>query len=92
MRLWYLFNMDGNGVVTQSWSGLSWLALPLAMVVVAVYIFIDVQTYLADPHRKEFNEAWFAQFESFMRSKYKDPELRWRADCFHMHFDGTRRG
>ena len=84
--------MDGKGMIPQNLAGLSWLALPLAMVVVAVYIFIDVQIYLADPHRKEYNEAWFAQFDQYVRSKYKDPELRWRADCFHMHFDNSHRG
>lgn len=84
--------MDGTGINAGYFAGMGWLALLFVLAVSAVCIFIDVQAYLADPRRKEYNEAWFAQFEAYMRAEYKrNPELAWRTDCFHSHFDSSYR-
>ena len=48
------------------------------LIAAAVAVFWRIQLYLADPHRQELNEAWFKQFEQFLRSRYRDRELRWR--------------
>ena len=68
----------------------AWLLLLAVPALSAVLVFWHIQAYLADPRRHELNEAWFAQFEEFMRRKYRDPELRGRVHALDGHFHNQR--
>lgn len=64
----------------------NWMALLLALVAVAVAVFIRIQAWLNDPRRTEFNERWYAEFESYLKSRYRDDSIRWRAQELSSHF------
>jgi len=68
------------------------LGLLVASMACAVVVFLRVQLYLADPLRRERNEQWFQQFEAYLRQRYRDPELQWRARAIDSLFHGPRSG
>jgi hypothetical protein len=56
------------------------------LVLSAVLTFIRIQLYMADPGRREFNEKWFAQFESYVNQRYAQGDLAWRATGLTAHW------
>jgi hypothetical protein len=61
--------------------------LLVALAGVAIGVFIAVQAWLNSPQRREFNQAWFAQFEDHMRQSYANKGLAWRTLDMASHFD-----
>ncbi|MEZ5339851.1 MAG: hypothetical protein R3F46_16510 [bacterium] len=52
----------------------------------AVAVFINVQLWMHDPRRREFNAEWYRQFESFRRSRYDSREMLESVEGFSEHF------
>lgn len=53
---------------------------------IAVLCFIYIQRYLQDPQRQKLNDEWFAQFEAYQRSRYREDGISWRAHDLRHHF------
>ncbi len=64
-----------------------WFALIILLAGVALGAFIAIQLWLESPRRREFNNAWFAQFEAHLRACYSQGELSWRTLDIKSHFD-----
>lgn len=62
------------------------IVLLLMIIAAAVALFWRIQVYFADPRRQELNEKWFARFEQFIRSRYRDRELHWRTYVLEAQF------
>ena len=60
----------------------------IAMAIVSVVAFVDIQRYMADPLRKEKKEEWFARFLEHNKDSFNDPELAWRYNVIEDSFDG----
>jgi hypothetical protein len=71
-------------------SGL-WFPVLCMLVVAATAVFITLQVWIEDPRRKEFNNAWYAQFEKHLRTCYSDGKLSWRSVDMGVHFDHSIR-
>lgn len=67
-----------------------YLGLIGALIICASVVFLRVQIYLADPLRQERNEQWFAQFEAYLRQRYRDRDLQWRTQVLEMQFRDRR--
>lgn len=65
----------------------SLFALIVVLAGVATGAFIAIQAWLENPQRREFNNAWFAQFEAHLRACYSSGELSWRTLDMKSHFD-----
>jgi len=66
----------------QNWDYIMWTVLG----VVAVLVFIQVWAYYEDPDRKEINDEWFEAFEEYVKERYREGGLGWRAGDLSMHF------
>jgi len=52
----------------------------------ALMVFINIQGYYNDPHRKEYEREWYEQFIAAQRQRYADKEIDWRAKDLGLHF------
>jgi hypothetical protein len=64
-----------------------WFPVLGALVFAATVVFISIQLWMENPRRKEFNAAWYAQFEQHLRACYSSGEISWRANDMKSHFD-----
>lgn len=62
------------------------LVLVACLVFGSVVMFAIIQSWLADPHREEYNREWFRRFDEQMRERYENPELRWRYLAMSNHW------
>jgi hypothetical protein len=52
----------------------------------ALLVFINIQTYYNDPHRKEYEKEWYEQFIAVQQKRYLDTDIDWRAKDLGLHF------
>jgi hypothetical protein len=64
-----------------------WLfAVIVLLVLLAVGLFIEIQLYMADPLRRQRNEEWFAQFQAYVASRYREDGMAWRVNVIERGF------
>jgi hypothetical protein len=47
---------------------------------------------MEDPLRKQRNEEWFAQFQSYVASRYREDSIAWRVGVIENSFAKQHRG
>jgi hypothetical protein len=68
-----------------------WLGLLILLAASATAVFVQIQSWLNDPNRHAFNEAWFQRFEEHLRARYREErELNWRVRALSGHFSDWR--
>lgn len=63
-----------------------WVFVLIGIALGSVALFVHVQLWMHDPRRRQFNEEWFRQFESFRRSRYDSREMLDSVEGFSEHF------
>jgi len=52
----------------------------------ALLVFINIQSYYNDPHRKEYEREWYEQFAAAQRRRYANSDIEWRMKDLNLHF------
>lgn len=52
----------------------------------ALLVFINIQDYYNDPHRKQHEKEWYEQFIFLQQQRYTDTEIDWRSKDLGLHF------
>lgn len=52
----------------------------------ALLVFINIQGYYNDPHRKQHEQEWYEQFIAAQQARYADHDIEWRAKDLGLHF------
>lgn len=60
--------------------------LMVALAVLALVVFVDIQRYMSDPQRKQKSEEWFEKFLEYNKETYRDPRLAWRYNVIEDSF------
>lgn len=79
-----------TALVSVESSGL-WFPVMGVLVLAATAAFITIQFWMENPRRKEFNAAWYAQFEKHLHACYSSGELSWRTNDMRSHFSHSIR-
>jgi hypothetical protein len=70
------------GIAADQWL----FAVIVALVMLAVILFIEIQRYMEDPLRKQRNDEWFREFQAYVASRYRADAIGWRVDVFERSF------